>query len=564
MNPLWQALWRDLRPYLCCLAAFSFAMNLLYLAPAMFSLEIFDRVLTSNSGQTLLMLLIIAGGALLLVLCLDVLRNRLQAIVGDMLEDRLAPTVAHALVARAAREPHAAGTEGMRDIATLQRLFGSNGMSALFDAPWAPVFAALIASFHPALGIGAALSAALMLLLAWLNDRINRRALEELQREGRKASRYLDASLRNAEILQALGMTDALLARWRQRQDRLAMLQDATQASVIRFGALSRFLRQAVQMAMLALGAWLVLDRQASAGVMIATTVLLARALQPIEQIVSAWRLLADARAAASRLRVLLERVQRKPEPMRLPRPAGALAVEALNFRAPGSDRPVLFGVGFRLEAGQSLAIIGPSGAGKSTLCRLLAGIWQPLSGSVQLDGAELSRWPSADLGPWIGYMPQDVELFEGSVAENIARLGTPDATAVVAAAVRAGAHEMILALPDGYDTELGEQGLLLSPGQRQRIALARALYGDPRLVVLDEPNANLDGAGEAALAQAMAQLRSEGVTTVLITHRPALVAHVDRILMLEAGRVQHFGPTAQILQQMRRQAQSMADGKAA
>jgi ATP-binding cassette subfamily C exporter for protease/lipase/ATP-binding cassette subfamily C protein EexD len=224
----------------------------------------------------------------------------------------------------------------------------------------------------------------------------------------------------------------------------------------------------------------------------------------------------------------------------------------------------VLFGVGFSLEPGQALAIIGPSGAGKSSLARLLTGIWEPLAGSVRLDGADLSRWPRADLGPWIGYVPQDVELFEGSVADNIARLGAADAQAVVAAAMRAGVHELILALPDGYDTEVGQHGILLSPGQRQRIALARALYGDPRLVVLDEPNANLDGAGEAALALAVARLRSDGVTSVIITHRPSLIAHVDRILVLEGGRIQQFGPAAQIIQSIRRQAPATQDGKAA
>jgi ATP-binding cassette subfamily C exporter for protease/lipase/ATP-binding cassette subfamily C protein EexD len=564
MNDFWDDLTSSVRPYLGYLAGFSFLLNLLYLAPAMFSLQIFDRVLPGNSQQTLAMLLLGSGAALMLVLALDYLRNRMQAIVGAMLDECLAPSVAQMLVARAARAPHAGGIEGMRDVATLQKVFTSNGMNALFDAPWAPLFVLLIWSFHPALGMGAALAALLMLTLAWLNDRLSRRALEQVQTDARQASRYLESSLRNAEILQALGMTDKLLARWRLRQDGIAALQARTQKGALFFTSLTRFARQAVQMMMLALGAWLVLEQQASAGVMIATTILLARALQPIEQIVGAWRLLADARGAWLRLRSMAREAGREPERMSLPRPQGRLVVEAASFRPPGGRQQVLFGVGFSLEPGQALAIIGPSGAGKSSLARLLTGIWEPLAGSVRLDGADLSRWPRADLGPWIGYVPQDVELFEGSVADNIARLGAADAQAVVAAAMRAGVHELILALPDGYDTEVGQHGILLSPGQRQRIALARALYGDPRLVVLDEPNANLDGAGEAALALAVARLRSDGVTSVIITHRPSLIAHVDRILVLEGGRIQQFGPAAQIIQSIRRQAPATQDGKAA
>lgn len=564
MKLSWEPLWRSLRPYLRYLAGFSLAMNLLYLMPALFSLQVFDRVLPGNSEETLLMLLLGCGAALLIVLALDYLRNRLQSVVGAMLDEGLAPLVSRTLVARAARAPHAASMDGVRDVATLRRLFASSGMNALFDAPWAPVFVILIWSFHPALGMGAALSAIVMLTLAWLNDRLGRRAVEQVQGDARQASRYLESSLRNAEILQALGMTGRLLARWRMQQDRVDALQAGTQKSAAFFTATTRFARQVIQIMMMSLGAWLVLKQQASAGVMIATTILLSRALQPIEQLVAAWRLLADSRSAYLRLRLLVQEAESQPERMALPRPQGRLSVNSVSFRAPGSNQPVLFGVGFTIEAGQALAVIGPSGAGKSTLARLLTGIWTPAAGSIQLDGADLSSWPRDDLGPWIGYVPQDVELFDGSVADNIARLDQADPDTVLAAARRAQAHDMILALPHGYDTQVGEQGLLLSPGQRQRIALARALYGDPRLVVLDEPNANLDGAGEAALAQSVSLLRRQGVTSVIVTHRPSLIAHVDCILVLEGGKVQQFGPAAQIMQAMRRQAQSMVDGKAA
>jgi len=318
--------------------------------------------------------------------------------------------------------------------------------------------------------------------------------------------------------------------------------------------------RQAIQMLMVALGAYLVLSQQASAGVMIATTVLLGRAIQPVEQVVGSWRMLVDARAAYRRLRGLMAEAGQRGEQMALPGPAGRIDVDNLSYRAAGSDKPILYSIALSLAPGESLAVIGPSAAGKSTLARLMTGVWAASTGAVRLDGVDVACWPRRDLGPWIGYVPQDIELFDGTVAENIARLGQVDAEAVVAAAVRANAHEMIVGLAAGYDTQVGEHGLRLSPGQRQRIALARALYGDPRLVVLDEPNSNLDGAGEVALARAVSGLRSQGVTTIIVTHRPSLIAHVDKILVMDGGRVKRFGPAAEVMKEMQRQSQAAVD----
>jgi ATP-binding cassette subfamily C exporter for protease/lipase/ATP-binding cassette subfamily C protein EexD len=553
-------LWRELGPLLGYIGLFSLSINLLCVAPAVFMLQVFDRVLPTNSQETLLVLMAGTAVALLIMLALDFVRQSLQTVLGNLVEERLAPPVVATLVARAARAPHAASAEGVRDVALLKQLFASPGLTALFDAPWAPLYIGLIWLFHPALGWGALASVALMIALAWLNDRFSRRALAGLQADGRRAGQYVDSSLRNAEVLQALGMTDALLARWRALQDQVASMHlAATRASML-FTALARFSRQAIQILMLALGAWLVLTGQASAGIMIATTVLLGRAIQPVEQLVGSWRMLADARAAYRRLDALAQDFGDGSEQLSLPRPQGAVEVEGLSFRAPGSDRPILVNIALSLAAGESLAIIGPSAAGKSTLARLLIGVWAGSTGSVRLDGADLAAWPRRELGPHIGYVPQDVELFDGSVADNIARLGKLDSEAVVAAAQRANAHEMILALPGGYDTPVGAHGLRLSPGQRQRVALARALYGDPRLVVLDEPNSNLDGAGETALARAVSGLRGDGVTSIVITHRPSLIAHVDKILLLEGGRVKRFGPAAEVMKEMQRQAQSVVD----
>jgi ATP-binding cassette subfamily C exporter for protease/lipase/ATP-binding cassette subfamily C protein EexD len=549
-------LWDELRPLLRALAAFSFCINVLSLVPALFMLQVFDRVLPSNSHETLLVLLAGTGVALMLLLWLDYVRNRMQHVVGTLIDERLSPPVVQAVVTRTARTPHSVGSAGVRDVAALRGVFAAHGLIALFDAPWVLVYVGVIWAVHPALGLSAALASCLMLLLAWLNDRISRRALEGLQHEGRRAMQYVESSLRNAEVLQALGMTEHLLARWRTLQDQVAALHTRASCSSVAFTAVTRCTRQAIQIGMLALGAYLVLTQHASSGAMIATTVLLGRAVQPVEQVVGSWRLLIDAWAAYRRLVELAPEFAPAAPPLPLPRPAGRLAVEGVSYRAPGSDKLILTNITFSLAPGEALAILGPSAAGKSTLARLLIGVWTPVTGVVRFDGAEVARWPRQEIGPWLGYVPQDVELFDGTVADNIARLGPVEAEAVVTAARRAHVHEMILTLAQGYDTPVGEHGARLSPGQRQRIALARALYGAPRLVVLDEPNSNLDGAGEQALALALSSLRSDGVTSVVVTHRPSLIAHVDKILVLEAGRVVQFGPATDVLKALQRQAQ--------
>jgi ATP-binding cassette subfamily C exporter for protease/lipase/ATP-binding cassette subfamily C protein EexD len=557
-------LWRELRPLLGCIAGFSFIINLLFLVPAVFTLQVFDRVISSNSQETLVVLLAGTAVALMVLLLLDYVRNRLQNVLGSIVEERLSPPVVHAVVEQAARAPLEARNEGVRDVAALRQVFAANGLIALFDAPWVAVYVLVIYAFHPWLGTGAALSALLMLILAWLNDLFSRRALEGLQKESRRASQYVESSLRNAEVLQALGMTRALLQRWRTRQNRVTALQTSASRSTVAFGAATRFTRQAIQILMLALGAYLVLTQQASAGIMIATTILLGRAVQPVEQVVGSWRVLTEARAAYRRLRDLSLDAERRPGHLTMPRPQGRVTAESVTYRAPGSERAILAGIAFGLEPGEALAVVGPSAAGKSTLARLLTGVWCPTAGTVRLDGADVACWPREELGPSIGYVPQDVELFDGSIAENIARLGEVDSEAVVLAARRANAHELILSLAEGYDTQVGEQGTRLSPGQRQRIALARALYGAPRLVVLDEPNSNLDGAGEVALAQALSALHQAGVTSVVVTHRPSLIAHVDKILVLEAGRIKQFGPATEVMKAMQRQAQALVANAAA
>lgn len=552
-----------LRPLLGTLAGLSLVINLLYLVPAIFMLQVFDRVLSSGSLETLVVLLAGTGLALAIMLALDYVRTNLQHLVGGLVDEQLSPPVVRAVVQASARAPQGASSDAVRDIAALRAVFAANGLVALLDAPWVVIYVGVIWLCHPFLGLAAAGAGALMLVLAWVNDRTTRRALEALQGESRRASQYVETSLRNAEVLQALGMTGNLLERWRALHGRVAAAHADSSRTGVAFSAGTRAFRQAVQILMLSLGAWLVLSMQASPGIMIATTILLGRALQPVEQLVGSWKLLTDARAAYRRLAQLALDEAGEPR-LAMPAPQGRLAVEGAVYRARGSDAPILAGIAFQLAPGEALAVIGPSAAGKSTLARLLVGVWAPTAGTVRLDGADVAYWDRDELGPWIGYLPQDVELFEGTVADNVARLGTVDSEKVVDAARRAGVHDLILALPQGYDTPVGAQGLRLSPGQRQRIALARALYGSPRLVVLDEPNSNLDGAGEIALAQALSGLRSAKVTSVIVTHRPSLIAHVDKVLVLAAGRIQQFGPAAQVMKTMQQQAQAMLDGKAA
>ncbi|HEX2012019.1 MAG TPA: type I secretion system permease/ATPase [Roseateles sp.] len=539
-----------LRRPLLHVAGLSFFVNLLLLVPALFMLQVFDRVLASQNSETLMVLMVGVGIALALLLALDYLRARLQGVAGNIVVESLSPAVAKIIVAQGARRSGRGSPEGLRDIGALRALFSAQGLLALFDAPWAVVYVAAIWLAHPALGMAAAAAALLMLALALLNDFVTRREIEALQGFAAGATRYLETSLQNAEVAQTLGMTDALLARWSQRNAEVVALQQPIASKTVALAALTRTVRQAVQVLMLALGAYLVISGEASAGVMIATTTLLGRALAPVEQIVGSWRILAEGRAAFRRLQTLFDSADAQAQHMALPAPTGQLLAQNLVFRAPQAERLLLAGVSLQLAAGESLAIIGASGAGKSTLLRLLTGVWSPSAGSVRLDQADLSQWPREDLGPWLGYVPQDVELFPGTVAENIARLGEVDAAQVVRAAQRAHVHELILSLPAGYDTPIDPQSAIVSPGQRQRIALARALYGDPRLVLLDEPNANLDGAGELALAEALKGLRGQ-VTVVVVTHRSTLVQHVDKILVLEGGKTLHYGPSAEVMKTM-------------
>jgi len=544
---------RQCRRYFLYAAMFSLFVNLLMLTLPLYMMQVFDRVISSGSTETLVMLTMAALGAFLIHMAMDGLRTRLLLGAGVALDGLAGPTVVNGLLATGA-QPGAANafTASLRDVAVIRGFLTGVGIVSLFDSPWVPIYLAIIFIFHPLLGIIATLGAAALFAMGYANEKLTREPLDQMSGATRRASRYIDAGLRNAEVANALGMVDDVVRRWGSMNDKVIeyMVIADGRASWIR--GVSRFMRLSLQILMLGIGAYLVIQQHVSSGIMMAGTLILSRALSPVESAIHSWKGFVDAREAYARLNEMLAGAPKSQQRTELPAPKGRLEVERVNFAFPKQDRMVLMGMTFVLEPGESMGLIGPSAAGKSTLARLLTGIWRPLSGVVRLDGADVSTWPRDQLGPYIGYVPQDVELFSGTVGENIARL-RKDARSedIIKAAQRAHAHEMIARLPNAYDTEVGEGGGILSAGQRQRVALARALFGDPRVVILDEPNANLDGEGEEALGQTLKELKRDGVTTITISHRPSLLSHVDKLLVVKDGKPEMFGPRADVVSRL-------------
>lgn len=540
---------RACRAHFAYALLFSLCSNLLVLAVPLYMLQVFDRVLTSRSHETLWLLTGAALGALLLNTWLDRLRSRLLSLAGQVLEQHVAPRVlVRALSPNDKPTDGAAAPASLRDVGQLRAAMTGGTLTSLMDAPWVPLYLGIIYWFHFDLGVIATLGALLMLGWAWLNERFTAAPLERARREGQNAVACADTGLREREVVQALGMRGALLRQWAVfNHAAMAASQQAEVRSGV-FFALTRFTRLGLQVAMLADGALLVIDQQLSAGVMLTGTLILSRALAPIENAMSSWKTWVDARAAYRRLDAALHAQAQAGEGNEA-RPQGqwgttadTLAVDRLVVVHQGTA--LLKGVSFTLNAGEALGVIGPSGAGKSVLLRTLAGVLPASAGSVRLDGQTVNA-PGA---PRLGYLPQQARLFPGTVAQNIARLGEVDEAAVVEAARQARAHEMVLRLPRGYETPVGEGGAWLSAGQMQRLALARALYGQPRLVLLDEPDAHMDGESMEHLQLTLRQLRERGASVVVLTHRPTLVAQMDRLLMLRDGQVLHLGARAEVL----------------
>jgi PrtD family type I secretion system ABC transporter len=526
---------------------FSLCINLLMLSVPLYMLQLFDRVLASQSRETLVFLTIMAIVAVLVLGLMELARSRLLVRVSQWLEHRLAPEVferstSAALYGRPYR------TEALRDVQQLRSFLAGSPIFSLFDAPWVPIYLLVIFLLHPLIGLVALSGAVLLFGFALLNEVLTRTPLRLANRAATDAMQRAEATVRNAEAVDAMGMMPGAVARWSAENDRALERQVEASDRAGTVLALSKFLRLALQIAVLAVGALLVVRHQLTGGAMIAGSILTSRALAPVEQAIGTWKQVVGARAAYGRLKGLFREVGLRAKGMALPSPRGHVSVERVTFAYPGTGRPVLKGVDLELEPGEALAIVGPSAAGKSTLARLLIGVWPPSAGAVRLDGADVHAWNREDFGRYVGYLPQDVELFAGTVRDNIARLGDALPAAIVEAAEMAGVHEMILRLLKGYETEIGEQGAVLSAGQRQRVALARALLGRPRLLVMDEPNSNLDREGEEALSNAIAAVKASGGTVVIVAHRPSILAHVDKILVLRSGQVEAFGARNDVL----------------
>ncbi|WP_025031917.1 type I secretion system permease/ATPase [Bradyrhizobium sp. DOA9] len=540
------------RGYFVTAAIFSGAINLLYLAGPLYMLQVYDRVISSASEITLLMLTIALLLALVALAGLDAIRARILTRASIRLNQKIASRVMTAIIDRPT-STGGARSQSLRDFDTFRQFVTGAGIHAIFDLPWAPIYIAVIFALHPFLGAFALACSIILVLMALLSEWLVKLPLTESNEAAARSYSFTEMSLRNTEVIRAMGMTYGLLRRWSRDRDRMLERQVAAsdRSSVIQ--SLIRFLRLSMQSLILGLGAYLVIERLTTVGAMFAASILLGRALQPVEQIVGSWRGLVSARGAFLRVRELLLAQPVLDSGLALPRPKGQLSVEALSFVPPGGGKPVLRGITFFIEAGEVLGVIGPSGAGKSTLSRHLVGVLTPSAGAVRLDGADVTTWVKQATGDHVGYLPQDIELFSDTVAANIGRFDEGTGREIILAAKLAGVHEMILRLPSGYDTQVGEGGAILSGGFRQRIGLARAVYGNPSLVVLDEPSSNLDVEGDAALADCIMQLKKRGTTVVIVSHRPATIGVVDKILVLRDGVAEMFGPRGEVMSRLTR-----------
>ncbi len=550
-TPLAMAI-RSCAPALTATFIISLFINAAMLVSPLYSMQVYDRVLTSRSVNTLVLLTLIVVAFLVLYGILEFVRSGILVRAGVKFEGLLRRPLFETMMRAEATPRHRQGQQVIRDAETIRDCVASGTVATLCDLPWTPVFVVLCFILHPVLGVVALVGALVLFSLALLTEYATKSSIEATNKLANKASGFAASALRNGEVVRALGMGDTMLERWSGTQSAVIAGHALAYERGAALLAISKFARITVQTALLCAGAWLAIERQISPGVMLAASIIMGRALAPIEQTVGQWKRLVGFRGAYGRLRQLFETFPAVPATTQLPTPEGQLEVKNIVVWPPGSNRPSVKAVSLDLEAGQSLAVVGASGSGKSSLARALAGVWPLKDGEIRIDGAATTQWDPNVLGKHIGYLPQDVELFAGTVADNIARLGHVDSEAVIAAAKAAGAHEMILRLPNGYDTPIGDGGVALSGGTRQRVGLARALYGDPRLIILDEPNSNLDDDGDKALAQAIANMKAAKRTVVVVTHRPQILAHIDHLLVLSFGNAIAYGPRDQVIARMR------------
>ncbi|KKC33963.1 type I secretion system permease/ATPase [Devosia psychrophila] len=527
---------------------FSAAINILLFVGPLYMLQVYDRVLQSRNETTLVLLTVIAVAMLIMHALLEFLRSRVLVRTGYQLDEALSGPLFSRVVKLSLANPGGGSQAALGDVARLRDFLTGNGLTAMCDVPWVPMFLFVCFMFHPLIGLVALVGASVVLALAFLTEVATKKSLDNAQNANQAAQQFASTTLQNAEVIRALGMEQPLRNRWLGKHGLMMSLQATASDRAGVIASISKFVRAALQIAILGVGAYLALEGEITAGLMIAASIMMGRALSPVDQLVGNWKSFVGARQAYGRLKAVFAQVPADMERTDLPRPLGQIDVEQLATVIPGTRTPVLQGISFTIKPGEAVAIFGPSGAGKSSLVRTLVGVWATAQGSVRLDGSEIGHWNAEKLGQHIGYLPQDVELFAGTIAENIGRFQNAGSAEVLSAAMRAGVHEMIQKLPQGYETQIGVGGRQLSGGQRQRVGLARALFNNPAIVVLDEPNANLDSDGETALMQVLANLKKEGTTVIFVSHKMNLVNLSDKTIILREGRLQRMVPTREIV----------------
>jgi len=538
------------RKQLILVGVFSGVVNLLQLTTSIYMMQVFDRVLASRVLDTLFWLSLIAGAAILVLALLEAARGQVMQRMAAWIEQRVAPeSFVRAIESTLRGRPYK--MEALRDLAVCRNWLGSPAALSMYDVPWVPIYLAVIFMLHPIMGWIAVGGAVILFGLTLASELTTSKLLKEANTAAMASQRRADSISRNAEVIDTMGMLPAVIGRWRESVATMTVPQQraADRASVLL--AATKFFRLAVQIGILGVGAYLVLLQEITSGASIAGSIIMGRALAPVEQLIGGWKTLVQARQSFRRLQSFLAMPRLRPPGLPLPEPTGRLSIERVSYAFPGQAVAMVKGVNFALTPGESLAIIGPSAAGKTTLIRMLIGTLPPSAGNVRLDGADVYQWMREDFGRHVGYLPQDVELFDGTVFDNVARMGEAEPEAVYEAAILAGCHDMILRLPNGYETQIGDGGMYLSGGQRQLIGLARAMFGRPKLVVLDEPNSNLDGDSEAGLIRALERLKVQGTTVVLVSHRPTLVQGVDKVLLMRDGAMEMFGPRAEVLKRL-------------
>ncbi|MDO9088989.1 MAG: type I secretion system permease/ATPase [Burkholderiaceae bacterium] len=555
---------RSFRREFIVVGIFSFVSNLMLLAPTIYMLQLFDRVMISGSELTLLAVSMITLFLFVVMAFSEWARARVLVRAGLRFDNELSTRVFNASFEAYLSQTGANPSRAFNDLIQVRQFLTGQGLFAFFDAPWAPIYIAVTFMLHPWLGILALIFALVQAALAWFGHRHTVKPSEDAAKASNDVSAYLYGKVRNAEVLESMGMIRNLHGHWDERHQNAMAQGNVAQAQSHKVVAFSKFIRYSQQSLSLGAGALLVIDGRLSAGAMIAANVLMSRALAPIDQLVGSWRVFVSTRAAYQRLSALLKAYPERDATLTRVAPSGKLELRKVSASAPGRTTAILKDISFSVAAGTVVVVLGPSGSGKSTLARTMIGIWPDVRGEVLLDGLPIQGWNRMELGPHLGYLPQDVELFDGTIAENISRFRELDSPKIIEAARCAGLHDMILRLPKGYDTPIGEAGSLLSGGQRQRIGLARAVYGDPALVVLDEPNANLDDAGELALLRTVSELKAKGKTVFLITHRPGAVAAADRLMILRDGRIEHEGPRDEVVAKLRAQSLPSTPGSSA